>query len=219
MDREALLSKVFLFESLSREEREAIASVASLKQVKAGALLFSEGDKADAFFVILSGRMKVFKLGPKGDEQLLHVQGPMELVAEAAIFDRQVYPAHGQALEDLRVLAIPREGFVTLLRRHPEAALKMLGAYSKRLRSFVAMIEDLTLRDVRQRLGRYLLKHSRPVRGRRVCSLTVSKKELASLLGTIPETLSRTLAALKSEGILLEKGRDLIVLDRARLEA
>ena len=87
----------------------------------------------------------------------------------------------------------------------------MMSSYSKRLRQFVSKIEDLSLKDIKSRLAGYLLENSTIENGKTVCRLTYSKKELASLLGTIPETLSRSFAFLKQKGLIVEKDNIIII--------
>jgi CRP/FNR family transcriptional regulator len=103
------------------------------------------------------------------------------------------------------------------LKRHPELSLKMMSAYSKRLRQFVSKIEELSMRDIRSRLAGYLLTNSKAEKGVTVCRLKYSKKELAALLGTIPETLSRALSFLKHQGLITEKDKSIVIPDTGKL--
>jgi CRP-like cAMP-binding protein len=161
--------------------------------------------------------VKVYKLSPDGKEHTLHIQGPGDLVAEAAIFDSMAYPASCNAMEDSTLVRVSREAFVNLLKGHPELSLKMMSAYSKRLRQFVSKIEELSMRDIRSRLAGYLVSNIKMQNGVATCSLKYSKKELASLLGTIPETLSRALSFLKQQGLITEKDKSIIIPDPEKL--
>jgi CRP/FNR family transcriptional regulator len=93
----------------------------------------------------------------------------------------------------------------------------MMSSYSKRLRQFVSKIEELSLKDIKSRLSGYLLENSSIENGKTVCRLTYSKKELSSLLGTIPETLSRSFAFLKQQGLIVEKNNLFIIQDPEKL--
>jgi CRP/FNR family transcriptional regulator len=139
-------------------------------------------------------------------------------VAEAAIFDSATYPASCMALADTALVRISREGFLNLIKKYPELSLKIMSGYSKRLRQFVAKIEELTGRDVKSRLARHLLENSVIEDGKTVCHLKHSKKELSSLLGTIPETLSRTLAFFKQQKIVTEKDNAIVVSHPEKLK-
>jgi len=217
MDIRKFLSDTFLFNSFAEKELNLLESSTSLKRVQKGEQIFSEGLDASAFFIIVSGKIKIYKVSPDGKEHTLHIHGPGDLVAEAAIFDSMVYPASCIALENSTLVRISREGFLVLIKKHPELSLKMMSGYSKRLRQFVAKIEELSLKDIKSRLAGYLLKNSKIENGTTVCRLKYSKKELSSLLGTIPETLSRSFAFLKQRGFIVEKNNLIIIPDPDKL--
>lgn len=217
MDIRKFLSNIFLFNAFVEKDLNLLESSASLKKVHKGEQIFSEGLDASAFFIIVSGKVKIYKLSPDGKEHTLHIHGSGELVAEAAIFDSMVYPASCIALEDSTLIHISREGFLNLIKSHPELALKMMSGYSRRLRQFVAKIEELSLKNMKSRLAGYLLENSKVEDGTTVCRLKYSKKELSYLLGTIPETLSRSFAFLKQKGLIIEKDNFIIIPDPDKL--
>ena len=208
----------FLFSSFTGEEIDLLLSAASLKKFRKGEEIFGEGLTAVAFFIIASGKVKIYKTSADGKEHTLHIHGPGNLVAEAAIFDSMVYPASCAALEDSVLVRISRDGIVNLIREHPELSLKMMSGYSKRLRQFVAKIEELSMKDMKARLAGYLVKNSTVENGVTLCRLRYSKKELSSLLGTIPETLSRALAFLKKRNLIAEEDHTIIIPDPEKLK-
>jgi len=218
MEIRKFLSNTFLFTSFTEKEIDLLLVSTSLKKVGRGEQIFSEGIDATAFFIVVSGKVKIYKLSPDGKEYTLHIHGPGDLVAEAAIFDSMVYPASCLALEDTTLMRVSREGFLNLIRAHPELSLKMMSGYSKRLRQFVAKIEELSLKDIKTRLAGYLIENSSVENGVAVCHLSYSKKELSSLLGTIPETLSRALAFLKQKKLIIEKDNTIIIPDPEKLK-
>jgi len=214
------ISTVPLFQGLSREHLEHMA-VAALEQVfKKGQIIFSEGEDGSGFYLVLRGRVKVFKLSPEGKEQILHILGPGEPVGEVAVLSGELFPANAQAMEESRLLFFPREVFVEMIRRDPSVALRMLGVLAKRLRKFTMLIEDLSLKEVPGRLASYLLEQERPTDGKAGSfTLDIPKAQLASLLGTIPETLSRILARMAGEELIQLNGtRGIRILDREGLE-
>ena len=217
MDIRKFLFTTFLFNSFTEKEMDFLLASTSLKKVNKGEQIFSEGLDATAFFIVVSGKVKIYKLSPDGKEYILHIHSPGDIVAEAAIFDSMIYPASCMALENTTLVRISREGFLNLIKEHPELSLKMMSGYSKRLRQFVAKIEELSLKDIKSRLAGYLLENSTVENGTTVCHLTYSKKELSSLLGTIPETLSRALAFLKQKKFIIEKDNTIIIPDPEKL--
>jgi CRP/FNR family transcriptional regulator, dissimilatory nitrate respiration regulator len=218
MDIRSFLAHSFLFNSFSDREIDILAAAVSLKNIRKGEQIFSEGLEATAFFIVVSGKVKIFKLSPDGKEYTLHIHGPGEPVAEAAIFDSATYPASCTALEDTALVRISRVGFLDIIKQYPELSLKIMSGYSKRLRQFVAKIEELTGREVKSRLARFLLENSVVEKGKTICHLKLSKKELSSLLGTIPETLSRTLAFFKQQQLVTEKDNAVIISDPEKLK-
>ena len=218
MEIRKFLSNTFLFTSFTEKEIGLLLASTSLKKVGRGEQIFSEGIDATAFFIVVSGKVKIYKLSPDGKEYTLHIHGPGDLVAEAAIFDSMVYPASCMALEDTTLMRVSREGFLNIIRAQPELSLKMMSGYSKRLRQFVAKIEELSLKDIKSRLAGYLIENSSVENGVAVCHLSYSKKELSSLLGTIPETLSRALAFLKQKKLIIEKDNTITIPDPEKLK-
>jgi CRP-like cAMP-binding protein len=217
MDIRKFLSNTFLFASFTEKEIDLLLASTSLKKVGRGEQIFSEGIDATAFFIVVSGKIKIYKLSPDGKEYTLHIHGPGDLIAEAAIFDSMVYPASCMALEDTTLVRMSRKEFLNLIKEHPELSLKMMSGYSKRLRQFVAKIEELSLKDIKSRLAGYLIENSSIENGVAICHLSYSKKELSSLLGTIPETLSRALAFLKQKKLIIEKDNTIIIPDPEKL--
>jgi CRP-like cAMP-binding protein len=217
MDMQEFLSATFLFNSFNEMEIDLLSASAAVKKVQKAEHIFTEGGDADAFFIVISGKVKIYKLSLDGKEHTLHIHGPGDLVAEAAIFDSMRYPASCLAMEDTQLVHISRDRFLALIKNHPELALKMMSGYSKRLRQFVAKIEELSLKDIKSRLAGYLLENSSEKNGDLTCRLVYSKKELASVLGTIPETLSRALAFLKQKNLIAEKDNTIIIPDQEKL--
>ncbi len=219
MDIQEFLAKQFLFGSLTKDQLEVIAATATVKEVRKGEHLFSELQPATAFFIVVSGSLKIYKLSADGAEQILHVQLAGDLVAEAIIFDFDTYPAFCQALEDTVLLRLSRVDFLTILRHFPEITFKIMSAYSRRLRQLVAKIEELSLHDIKSRLANYLLNNYVASGNQKIVKLSLTKKDLASILGTIPETLSRTLNYLKREKFISEEKNDIIILSLKRLKS
>jgi len=211
------IARVPLFEGLPDGQIEDLAMIVTDQTFGKAETIFSEGEDADGFYVVITGRVKIFKLSPDGKEQILHFFGPGEPFGEVPVFTGQHFPASAEAMEESRVFFFPRKSFVDLIKRNPSLALNMLAVLSKRLRRFAALIDDLSLKEVPGRLAAYLLYLSDQNRGAKVLELAVTKAQLASLLGTIPETLSRILGKLSSQGLIESDGRRIRIMDREAL--
>lgn len=192
-----------LFNGLKKSELEEICLLSDILSIKKGQILFTEGDTAFAFYVICSGRMRVYKLSSSGREQTLKTLGAGASMAEAALFADGKYPAYSIAQDDSELIRIDRIGFIQLIEKKPQIGLNMIALLSERLRNFTKKIEQLSLMGVVPRLAEYITHSSQ---GKSEFALDISKGDLASLLGTVPETLSRAFAKLKSGGFIQETG-------------
>lgn len=212
------IASIPLFEGLPREQLVDLGQIVEEQALSRGEIIFSEGDPGTGFYVVASGRVKVFKLSAEGKEQILHILGPGEPFGEVPVFSGQHFPANAEAMEESRVFFFPRESFVGLIRKNPSLALNMLAILSRRLRMFAALIEDLSLKEVPGRLAAYLLYLSEKNKGSKDLELTITKGQLASLLGTIPETLSRILGKMSIQGLIESDGRRIKILDTEGLQ-
>jgi len=212
MAERSLLQKTFLFQELDGDEFAALAAITQFRRVDAGQMLFFEGDAATGFFVLLSGRVRIYKSAPDGKEYTLHQITPGQMFAEAAIFRGKTFPANAVAGEDSEVAFIPKDQFVQLITRYPAASL------SRWLREFTVKLEDLSLREVPARLANFILRQRQKLAAD-TFDLDVTKAELASQLGTISETLSRSLKKLKDLEAIAVDNKRITILDPTLLEA
>ena len=213
-----MIAAIPLFAGLMRPQLEKLADIMGERSYARGQTVFDEGDEGNGFYVLIAGKIKVFKLSPDGKEQILHVFGPGEPFGEAAVFAGERFPAHAETLEHSRVLFFPRAAFVELIKEDPSLALNMLAILSRRLRTLAALVEDLSLKEVPGRLAAYLLYVSGQRDMTNDLTLDMAKNQLASLLGTIPETLSRILAKMARQGLIHADGPRIRIVDRQGLE-
>lgn len=210
-----------LFSGLPPDDLENIASFVVQKQLAKGEYLFREGAKADGFYVVRSGAINVHRVSANGKEQMIAVFTPGQSFAEAGMASDGGYPANARAIEEAAVLLVPRADFLRLLRKRPELAMRMLASMGQHLRVVVGLVDDLTLKDVNSRLANWLLKRCpHPLRASpATIELDRTKRVLAAEIGTVSETLSRTLAQFRSQGLVRVAGRTITVLDPRRLDA
>ncbi|MBW2107617.1 MAG: Crp/Fnr family transcriptional regulator [Deltaproteobacteria bacterium] len=216
-DRLHVLSTSTLFNGLSPGELNALAGIALERSFEKAERVFSEGDEAAGFYVVVHGQVKVFKLSIDGKEQILHIFGPGEPVGEVPVFSGQSFPAHAETISKARLLFFPKKAFTQLIAATPSLALNMLAVLSRRLRQFTVQVEHLSLKEVPGRFAGYVLYLSGVHDGAAAFDLDISKGQLASVLGTIPETLSRIFAKMMKKGLIQVQGRRIEILDRAGL--
>jgi CRP/FNR family transcriptional regulator len=197
---------------------EQLLRIVTIRDIPKGELMFLEGDDAIGFYILLRGSVRVYKASPEGREYTLHRIKPGQIFAEAAVFHGNKYPANCQALLDSAVAFFPKADFVRLIERNPQMSLKMIASMAAFLRDFNQTIEMLSLKEVSARLATWLLNAVERAHNSQI-TLPMTKGDLADVLGTVNETLSRNLRKMIDLGVLKVDNRDITILDRARLEA
>jgi CRP/FNR family transcriptional regulator len=205
-----------LCSGLNDDELLQVADIVTTKYLRKGEILFFEGDRAEGFYLLLAGLVKIYKLAQSGKEQLLHRIAPGQIFAEAAVFAGGKFPANCEALENSRVAFVPSQRFIELLKANPQISLKIITAQAAFLREFTELIENLSLREVPARIAFYLLEQANRVNSDTV-QLDLSKTELARKLGTIAETFSRGLRKLIDLEALAIDGKQIRIKNRQLL--
>ncbi len=207
------ISSIPFFEGLPKDQIDDLAMIAAENLYTKGENIFSEGEMANGFYVVGTGRIKVFKLSPEGREQILHIFGPGEVFGEVPVFAGKKFPASADTMEKSRILFFPRDSLISIIERNPAIALNMLAVLSMRLRRFTSLIDDLSLKEVPGRLAKHFLYLKEQNSGIGEFELNITKGQLASLLGTIPETLSRILTRMSEKELIQLNGRKIKILD------
>jgi CRP/FNR family transcriptional regulator len=216
-----LLKNTLLFSGLNETDLGSLATIAVRRSFGKGETLFTEGEEATGFYLLVSGHIKMCRVSADGREKVLHFVRPGETFAEAAFFGDGTYPADACSLEAGETLFLPKQGFMDLMATKPQFGLNLVVSLSLALRRFVRQIEELTFADVTSRLASFLLKRtdeqSTSYGGITYLELGIKKGELAAQLGTAGETISRTFRKLKEEGIIELEGRKVTILQMDRL--
>jgi len=196
----------------------AIRNFSILHKFAAGEAVFREGEPAAGFFVVLKGKIKVYKLSVSGAEKILHIISEGGSVAEAVLFRGiERYPAFAEALEDAELLYVPSKDFLDLMKRHFDLVLSVLASLSEKLRFFNTLIEDLSLKSASARLAKYLLDMAVSAGGD-CFELDTKKNDLARRLGIVPETFSRLIRRMSQQHILRVQKKQIRLLNRRKLE-
>ena len=217
MELVQMVADIPLFKGLRREQLDEVVNSMADQTFDRGQTVLSEGEAAEGFFVLVHGKVKIFKLSTEGKEQILHFVGPGESFGEVPMFSGGRFPANAETIERSRIFFFPRAAFLDLIGTDPTLAMNMLAELSKRLRQMTRLVEELSLKEVPGRLAAYILYLSSENESDEV-GLDITKGQLASLLGTIPETLSRILGKMSAQEVISVQGRKLKILDRTILE-
>jgi CRP/FNR family transcriptional regulator len=211
--KETALKNSGFFTGLPMDQMQALAAIAVSKKYDKSEMVFFEGDECHGFYLIVSGRVKIYKVSTGGKEHILHIFGPGEPFGEVPVFHGKPYPATASALSTVSLLFFPRKEFIDLLENNPAIAINMLGLLSMRLRKFAGQIETLAFKEVPSRLAGYLLYLKQEQGEENSVKLDITKGQLASLLGTIPETLSRIFAKMADDGLIEVQGKTIQLYD------
>lgn len=211
------LQKGLLFARLTDAQLDRVARHAVRIHLDEGEMLFQQNDPAERFYLLLTGQVKLFRLGPGGGEKVIEVVTPFSTFAEALMFlDRPTFPVGAQALQRAEIISIDATDFTNMLRESIDTCFMLMGDMSQRLRGLIREIDDLSLSSATCRVAGYLLaKADHDGEG---FNLDIPKQTLASRLSVQPETFSRIIRNLSNQGVLAMKGSRVEISDRDRLE-
>ncbi len=191
------------------------------RHVEVGQILALTGEPIDNLVVVAQGRLKMSQTTTSVREQVLRSLGPGESLGELALFSPAEHEGELTAIEPADVCLVSRQAVQALLRRHPDAAVRLVEALARRLAQAERTIGDLGLHDVGQRLAGELLRamaSGEPIEGGTRVRLPIAWREIAARIGTTPESLSRRLHALEDDGVLRrERARTVVIRDPDRL--
>lgn len=215
------LKNIPVFAGLPDGLLEQIHEVTTDRFYRKGVVLFFEGDNGEGFYYIKTGKIKIMKMTDDGREHIIKILGPGDLFAEVLLFNNRAYPATAVAAEDSAVGIIKNTDLEKLVLSNNLLALELIKALSQRLLYAQQKIKNLALNDVMARTAEVLLRlgkeQGHPNAGRIEIMLDLSRQDLASLVGTTRETVTRTLAALKKDGLIDFTGNRVALLQPDQL--
>jgi CRP/FNR family transcriptional regulator len=220
-DKIAALRRTALFNELDEDTLSALAARAIERRFQKDELLFVAGEEAHGLYVIVEGAVRAFRESADGREQVIHVERAGASFAEVPVFDDGAFPSTVAAETDSVILFIDKRDVRSLCLEHPQIALAALKLLAGRLRRCAELVETLSLREVGQRLARFLLAEAR-ARGVRTkggfeVTLTVTNQQIAARVGSVREVVSRALTRLQQDGLVALKGRRLSIPDEEAL--
>ncbi|MDH5723474.1 MAG: Crp/Fnr family transcriptional regulator [Alphaproteobacteria bacterium] len=214
------LQKVAFFQGLNSEDVDKLAIHCHQKKYSKNQQLFEAGDKAESFFIILQGWVKLSRISRNGEEVIIHVFGPGESFAEAAVFGKnRMYPVDAHAVSDVTVIEIPRYFFIQQIENNIQFALSILASISSHQHYLVGQLEQVTTRSAPQRVGAFLLRFCQKKDaqdGSIIVDLPYDKSLISKRLNIKPETFSRALSKLSPYGVQSD-GHCIIIRDMKAL--
>ncbi|HEX7294960.1 MAG TPA: Crp/Fnr family transcriptional regulator [Pyrinomonadaceae bacterium] len=223
LDKIAALKRTKLFAELDDNTLRVLAERALEQRFQKDEVLFVAGEEARGLFVIVEGAVRAFRVSLDGREQVIHVERAGATIAELPVFDEGTNPSTAAADQETTVLFIDKRDVRQLCLEHPEIAFAALRVLAARLRRCAELVEALSLREVGQRLARFLLLEAR-TSGHRTdngisMDLTQTNQQIAARIGSVREVVSRAFTRLQHEGLIVVDGRHLNIPDESALES
>jgi CRP/FNR family transcriptional regulator, dissimilatory nitrate respiration regulator len=221
MDVLERMRELDLFRGVPVEKLRVLAERSRCRTYQAGEMFIGEDDPAHAFYVVITGQIKLYKSSPEGKEQTLNLLRPGDPFGMCTAFAIDSFPANAMALEASDVLLIPGQVMEAVAMEEPRLLVNIIRIISDRLRESMALIESLSLKEIPQRLAAFLI-HGLKREGEKGTDrlvLTITQRELAKILGATPEALSRVIRRMNNARILALDGRSIRILDREGLVA
>ncbi|WP_372877270.1 Crp/Fnr family transcriptional regulator [Pseudomonas sp.] len=215
-----ILRSHHLFEPLNEEQMDELMSTSQLLSIDKGEPLFRQGEPAHSFYFVIAGAVKIYRLTPDGQEKVFEVIGNRQTFAEAMmLMDTPNYVASAEAVCPTQLYRIANSTYMRLLQSNSRLTFALLGKLCVRLHQRVNEIETLSLKNATHRVVRYLITQlaRQPDAGNRF-ELPMAKQLIAGHLSIQPETFSRIMRRLIDEEIITQEGRQIVILDRLRLE-
>ena len=201
------LQRVSIFSGVGQDSLERIASITQEKAFPKKSIIFHEGDRGDTLYILKSGRVKISKITEDGREKTLALMQPGEFFGEMAIFDEQPRSATAEVLDEQAVVfTLAKRDFERLIIENPTIALKIMRDMTRRMRQVNQQVEDLAFKDVHERVASTLKNlaevEGRPIGTKVLINLKMTHQDLANMVGSSRETVTRALNRLQDEGII-----------------
>ena len=195
------ISLVPIFNHLEEEQMDEVMALIHSKSYKKGEDIYQTGNASDALYIVRRGRVKIYRISESGKEQILRILNPGDFTGELALFNESVHDAFASALVDTDICMIKRNDLQNLLLKYPNISMKILSELSHRLAQSETQTTRATER-VELRIALFLVESMDHNSKTNVITLPMSKKDLASYLGTTPETISRKLLEFEDAGLI-----------------
>jgi CRP/FNR family transcriptional regulator len=206
-----------MFCDLHGIELEKLDENKSCVMYKKGQTLFYEGTRPLGLYCVKTGKVKVFKVGSQGKEQIMRLSNPGDFLGYRALLGEEYYAASAEVLEDASVCFIPKDDFLSVLQGNTEFYRTVVKALAKELGVVESKMTDLSQKSVRERLAGYLLMlketYGMEGEGSSLIDLAISREDLANMVGTATETVIRLLSEFKKDGLINFEGKKIQVLD------
>ena len=213
-NNKSCISLVPIFNHLEEEQMEEIMLTVQSVTYKRGEVIYQVGDQSDSLYIVNKGKIKIYRLSESGKEQLVRILNPGDFTGEHALFSETLHESYAEAMSETRVCLIKRSDLQEFLLKYPSISLKILAEFSNRLEQSEKQTTRFATEKVETRIALFLAECLDHEGQSNEFELPMSKKDLASYLGTTPETISRKMSDLEEAGYIKQKAHKKIeILD------
>lgn len=207
------ISIVPIFNHLDTSEMNEIVKHTNSVSHPRGHTIYHAGDRSDGLYIVHKGRVKIYRLSENGKEQLVRILEPGDFTGELSLFSETVHDAYAEAMQNVELCVMSREDFQTFLLKYPAISLKVLGEFSDRLARTEKQAARIAMETTDTRIAMYLAELAEQRNSDRI-KLPMTRKDLASHIGTTPETISRKLTEFEDAGWIRQLSqREIEILD------
>jgi CRP-like cAMP-binding protein len=216
-----LLSEIDIFDQIPSQDLETIASAATLKEFNKNDYLFHQGDPADQFCLLMSGKVKLTQITEEGQQVILRYVGPGEAFAVIAVLRKIPYPVTATAVEQVKLLSWGEQTMLGLMERYPRLAINSLSLLATQIQEFQDRFRELATERVERRIARALLRLAKQT-GRKtdqgiLIDFPLTRQDLAEMTGTTLYTVSRTLSQWEKDGLVSSQREQVTLLSPHQL--
>lgn len=209
------LRKISYFSELEEQQLKKLYNITTLKPIKKGCIIFTEGQKGEAIYFVKTGKVKISKISSVGREYTIKIMEEGDVFGESTLFIGGEYPATAEAIEDSEILELKNKDIEDLILKDTQIALSIIKMLAKTLKYIAVVIENLALRDSVGRTASILLTFARergtPIKEGILVEIDLKRQELANLAGTSRENITRILSQMDRDGII-KLGKDKILI-------
>lgn len=213
----SIVKNIAFFSLLTEKELELIDDIAGEKEFKKGEYIFFEGEEGEKFYIIKNGQVKLTKMIANGDEQILNIFSDHDIIAEIVAFDKGNYPASAVTMTDTEVIVFDQSELENLILKHPSIGIKLLREMSNRLRRAQQNVRDLALKDSAAKVAGLLVflaeKYGKKRKDNIVLDISLTQQELASMIGSSRETVSRVLGKFENQKLIKTSRKKIKIFD------
>nr|WP_087973565.1 Crp/Fnr family transcriptional regulator [Oceanobacillus rekensis] len=202
---QSCVSLVPIFNHLEDEQMNEIMETVQSVSFKKGEVIYHAGDDSDSLYIVHRGKIRIYRLSESGKEQLVRILNPGEFTGEYALFSESTHESYAEAMVDTNVCMVKQADLQQFLSKYPTISFKILTEFSKRLEQSETQTTRFATEKAETRIALFIADYVDNEEDSNEFTLPMSKKDLASYLGTTPETISRKLADLEKQGLIKQK--------------